>query len=75
MKNLEVSDIEKMSFEEAFDELNKIIDFIENTDVSLDDSISVYEMGMQLKKHCEKKLKDAEIKIKKVVDNKIEQIQ
>ena len=25
---------------------------------------------MQLKKHCEKKLKDAEIKIKKVVDNK-----
>ena len=54
MKNLKVSDIEKMSFEEAFDELNKIIDFIENTDVSLDDSISVYEMGMQLKKHCEK---------------------
>ena len=39
MKNLKVSDIEKMSFEEAFDELNKIIDFIENTDVSLDDSI------------------------------------
>ena len=75
MKNLKVSDIEKMSFEEAFDELNKIIDFIENTDVSLDDSISVYEMGMLLKKHCEKKLKDAEIKIKKVVDNKIEQIQ
>ena len=75
MKNLKVSDIEKMSFEEAFDELNKIIDFIENTDVSLDDSISVYEMGMQLKKHCETKLKDAEIKIKKVVDNKIEQIQ
>ena len=75
MKNLKVSDIEKMSFEEAFDELNKIIDFIENTDVSLDDSISVYEMGMQLEKHCEKKLKDAEIKIKKVVDNKIEQIQ
>ena len=75
MKNLKVSDIEKMSFEEAFDELNKIIDFIENTNVSLDDSISVYEMGMQLKKHCETKLKDAEIKIKKVVDNKIEQIQ
>ena len=62
MKNLKVSDIEKMSFEEAFDELNKIIDFIENTDVSLDESISVYEMGMQLKKHCEKKLKDLNLK-------------
>ena len=32
------------------------------------------KMGIQLKKHCEKKLKDAEIKIKKVVDEKIEPI-
>ena len=72
MKNLKLVDIEKMSFEEAFNELNKIVDFIESTDVSLDDSIMVYEAGIQLKKHCEKKLKDAEVKIKKVVENKIE---
>ena len=72
MKNLKLVDIEKMSFEEAFNELNKIIDFIESTDVSLDDSIMIYETGIRLKKHCERKLKDAEIKIKKVVDNKIE---
>ena len=72
MKNLKLVDIEKKSFEEAFNELNKIIDFIESTDVSLDDSIMIYETGIRLKKHCERKLKDAEIKIKKVVDNKIE---
>ncbi len=72
MKSLKLVDIEKMSFEEAFNELNKIVDFIESTDVSLDDSIMVYETGIQLKKHCEKKLKAAEVKIKKVVDNKIE---
>ena len=72
MKNLKLVDIEKMSFEEAFNELNKIVDFIESTDVSLDDSIMVYETCIQLKKHCEKKLKDAEVKIKKVVENKIE---
>ena len=53
MKNLKLVDIEKMSFEEAFNELNKIVDFIESTDVSLDDSIMVYETGIQLKKHCE----------------------
>ena len=74
IKNLKVTDIEKMSFEEAFEELNKMIDFIEGGDISLDDSIKIYEMGIQLKKHCEKKLKDAEIKIKKVVDEKIEPI-
>ena len=39
IKNLKVTDIEKMSFEEAFEELNKIIDFIEGGDISLDDSI------------------------------------
>ena len=72
MKSLKLADIEKMSFEEAFNELNKIVDFIENSDVSLDDSIMVYETGIQLKKQCEKKLKDAEVKIKKVVENKIE---
>ena len=72
MKNLKLGDIEKMRFEEAFNELNKIEDYIESTEVSLDDSIMVYETGIQLKKHCEKKLKDAEVKIKKVVDNKIE---
>ena len=38
-----------MSFEEAYDELNKIVDFIESGDVSLDDSIKVYEMGIKLK--------------------------
>ena len=75
MKNFKVLEIEKMSFEEAYDELNKIVDFIESGDVSLDDSIKVYEMGIKLKNHCEKKLKDAEIKIKKVIDNKIEPIE
>ena len=75
MQNFKISDIEKMSFEEAFDHLNKIIDFIENSEISLDDSIKIYETGIQLKKHCEKKLKDAEIQIKKVVENKIEPIQ
>ena len=54
MKNFKVLEIEKMSFEEAYDELNKIVDFIESGDVSLDDSIKVYEMGIKLKNHCEK---------------------
>ena len=40
--------------------------------ISLDDSIKYYETGISLKNHCEKKLKNAEVKIKKVIDNKIE---
>ena len=62
--------IEKLSFEEAFERLNKVVDLMEDDNVSLDDSIEYYEIGILLKNHCESKLKNAEIKIKKIIDNK-----
>ena len=64
--------IEKMSFEEAYEKLNEIVTKMETSDVSLDKSIQYYETGILLKNHCEKKLKNAEVKIKKVISNKIE---
>ena len=70
--NLLDKKIENLEFEEAFERLNKIIDLIDEGDISLDDSIKYYEVGILLKNHCEKKLRDAELKIKKVVDNKVE---
>ena len=67
-------DVTNLSFEEAFERLNKVVELIECSDVSLDESIKYYEIGILLKNHCEEKLKNAEIKIKKVVDNKLENI-
>ena len=64
--------IDDMSFEEAFDELNKILENFENGEVSLETSISLYEKGMLLKNHCDQKLQNAEMKIKKVVGKKSE---
>ena len=64
-------DIDKLTFEEAIERLNRVVDLIEEGNVSLDDSIKYYEVGILLKNHCEKKLKNAEIKIKKIVDNKV----
>ena len=43
---------------------------MEDGKISLDDSIKYYEIGSLLKNHCEKKLKNAEIQIKKVIDKK-----
>ena len=37
-------DIDKLSFEEAIERLNKVVDLIEEGNVSLDDSIKYYEM-------------------------------
>ena len=67
-------DVTNLSFEEAFERLNKVVELIESGDVSKDESIKYYEIGILLKNHCEEKLKNAEIKIKKVVDNKLENI-
>lgn len=61
--------IEELSFEEAFEKLNQILEKLESGEVALEKSIELYEEGMLLKNHCENKLKNAEMKIKKVVEN------
>ena len=57
---------ENITFEKAIEELEDIIKSLEQGDVPLDNTIELYERGANLKDFCEKKLKDAEIKIKKI---------
>jgi exodeoxyribonuclease VII small subunit len=59
--------IESMSFEAALKELEEIVGRLEQGEVDLEDSISLYERGQALKAHCEKKLKAAESRLEKVV--------
>ena len=68
MKDLLDKKIDGLTYEDAFDRLQKITELLENGNVSLDDSIKYYEQGILLKNFCEKKLKDAETKIKNVLD-------
>ena len=68
MNDLLNKKIEDLTYEDAFDRLQKITELLENGNVSLDDSIKYYEQGILLKNFCEKKLKDAEMKIKNVLD-------
>ena len=68
MKDLLDKKIDDLTYEDAFDRLQKITELLENSKVSLDDSIKYYEQGILLKNFCEKKLKDAEMKIKNVLD-------
>lgn len=59
-------DIKAMSFEQALDALERIVDDLERGDVPLDQSIRIYERGEALKKHCDKLLKSAEDKVEKI---------
>ena len=59
-------DIAKMSFEDALEELKDIVAALESGDGKLDAAIASYERGAKLKQHCEKKLKEAQVKIDKI---------
>jgi len=60
------NDIGKLSFEEAIKELTNIVSKIEQGQIPLQDSLSQYERGMTLIKHCRAILLKAEKRIEKI---------
>ena len=62
--------IEKLNFEEALGELETIVRGLEKGDTPLEQSITAYERGIALKKHCEAKLNEAQAKIEKITVDK-----
>lgn len=59
--------VESMSFEAALKELEGIVSRLEQGEVDLEDSITLYERGQVLKAHCEQKLRAAESRLEKIV--------
>ena len=55
------------NFESALLRLEEISDLLENEDTPLEDSIKLFEEGIDLKEFCEEKLKSAKLKIDKIV--------
>jgi exodeoxyribonuclease VII small subunit len=61
------ADIANLSFEEALAELQDLVKRLERGDNKLDDAIRSYERGALLKRHCEAKLREAQLKVDKIV--------
>ena len=59
-------ELEKLTFEEAMQELEKLVDSLDKGDVSLDEAIAAYDRGSQLKDYCQKKLYDAKMKVETI---------
>ncbi len=56
----------KNSLESSLKRLEEIVETLERGETSLDDSVNLYEEGVQISKECAEKLKAAELKIKKL---------
>jgi exodeoxyribonuclease VII small subunit len=60
-------DIDKLTFEQALAELEKIVGQLESGQAPLEQSIEMYERGAALKAHCEKRLEAARLRVEKIV--------
>lgn len=60
-------DIKKLSFEDALEALEEIVQRLESGEVSLEESIDIYSRGTHLKTHCEQKLQSAREKVERIV--------
>jgi len=62
--------ISKLSFEQAIKELTGIVSKIEQGEIPLQDSLTQYEKGMALIKHCREILQKAEKRIETISKEK-----
>lgn len=55
--------IKNLKFEQALERLEKMIEKLEEGDLPLEESLKIFEEGMELTRFCEEKLTEAEGKI------------
>ncbi len=60
----------KKNFETALEELEKVVEQLESGDLSLEDSLAAFEMGVGLVKLCNEKLTEVEKKVELLVRDK-----
>lgn len=61
------ADIAAMTFEDALRALEDVVRKLESGEVPLDDSITLYERGEALRKHCQARLDAASARIERIV--------
>ena len=60
---------DQIDFEASLKKLESIVAKLENNDINLEDSVRSFEEGIKLVKECQKQLSDAELKVKKLLEN------
>ena len=60
-------EIAALSFEQALEQLERIVAELESGQAPLERSIEIYERGARLKAHCESRLQAARLRVEKIV--------
>jgi exodeoxyribonuclease VII small subunit len=60
--------VAELSFEQALGELEAIVDRLDRGEIPLEQSIAAYERGTQLRRHCERQLAEARLRVERLVE-------
>jgi exodeoxyribonuclease VII small subunit len=60
----------ELTFEEAFVQLDQIVQRLEGGELSLDEALALYEQGRSLAQQCQAKLDEAELRLTQVEDER-----
>lgn len=67
------SKFDRMSFDEAFEQLKKLLEKLENGDETLENNLKLYADGVELYSQCKHKLDNAKLRIEYLNDVKIKE--
>ncbi|SRR5712692_8771934 len=63
-------DQDKKKFEQALEDLEKVVERLESGELSLEDSLAAFEQGVKMVRYCNQKLNEVERKIELLVKDK-----
>lgn len=61
--------MENMTYEKAIFRLEEIIHQLENNEIPLEDSIALFQEGIELSKYCDNKLKNIQKKVAQIYED------
>lgn len=61
--------MENMTFEQALERIEEIVKALESNQTSLDNSVQLFQEGVELSKYCSEKLENIENKVAKISNN------
>lgn len=65
----EQTDIQALSFEEAFHELETLVEQMETGNLPLEEALRLFERGSLLARHCQNLLDKAELKLRQLTES------
>lgn len=63
-----MSNINELSFEQAYQELDSIVGKLESGELSLEESVTLFERGRKLSERCQSILDKAELRVNQLND-------